>query len=117
MLNFFVFINSQNQLISASLYFTITGNTFSGEVLLMKIGYSVLREIDKKEFIPTGHDFGITDVEFENLIKLLENKGYIERVLRVGDKYYLSIKNARLTEKGLFFLEQHKHYEESYPHR
>ncbi len=83
----------------------------------MKIGYSILREIDIKDFIPTGSDYGITDVEFENLIKLLENMGHVERVLRVGDKYWYSIKNARLTKVGLVFLEQHKHYEETYPDR
>lgn len=83
----------------------------------MKIGYSILREIDKKDFIPTGSDYGITDVEFENLIKLLENKGYLERVLRAGDQYWYSIKNARLSKKGLLFLEENKHYEEFYPER
>lgn len=83
----------------------------------MKIGYSILREIEKKNFIPTGPDYGITDVDFDNLIKLLENKVYIERVLRVGDKYEYSIKNARLTKDGLLFLEQNEHYEESYPDR
>lgn len=64
-----------------------------------------------------GSDYGITDVEFENLIKLLENKGYIERVLRSGDQYWFSIKNARLTKEGSYFLEQHQQYEESYPER
>lgn len=83
----------------------------------MKIGYSVLREIHNKNFIPTGIDYGFNDVEFENLIKLLEKNGYLERVLRVGNQYYYSIKNARLTKKGLDFLLENKHYEESYPER
>jgi hypothetical protein len=37
--------------------------------------------------------------------------------LRVGNQYWYSIKNARLTKSGLALLEEYKHYEEEYPER
>ncbi|MBM7707691.1 DNA-binding MarR family transcriptional regulator [Chryseomicrobium aureum] len=79
----------------------------------MRAGYSVLREIDKKNFIPEGNDYGLSEREFENFIFFLENKGFLERVLRVND--FFSIKPARLTLKGKELLEELHHYEASYP--
>ena len=79
----------------------------------MRVGYSILREINRKNFSPTAKDYGITDREFENFIFFLENKYLVERVLRVEDEF--SIKVARLTDNGKMFLEEMKQYEETYP--
>ncbi|WP_141431087.1 hypothetical protein [Bacillus sp. 03113] len=79
----------------------------------MRVAYSVLREIHKKNFIPQGKDYGLKTFEFEGFIRLLEDKGYVERVLRVN--YELRLGPARLTEKGKKLLETYKHYEEDYP--
>lgn len=81
----------------------------------LRVGYSVLREINVKNFIPCSSDYGITQIEFENFILFLEHKGYVERVLRVNDK--LSLNPARLTEKGIKLLENNKQYIETYPKR
>lgn len=83
----------------------------------MRLAYSLLREIHLKNYIPEANDYGLKEVEFEQLIKLMENKGYLERVLRVGDQYWYSIKNARLTNSGLALLDECKHYEKVYPKR
>ncbi|TQR20622.1 hypothetical protein [Psychrobacillus vulpis] len=81
----------------------------------MRVAYSVLREIHRKEFIPSASDYGLKTREFENFIFFLENRGYLERVLRVNDDF--SIKIARLTKKGVELLETNKHLEETYPER
>lgn len=81
----------------------------------MRVGYSILREINKKDFVPCAGDYGLTQVKFENFILFLVNKGYIERVLKVND--YFSLTPARLSVKGLELLEQNKIYEETYPER
>ncbi len=87
---------------------------FKGGISL-RAGYSILREIHRKNFTPTAKDYGIKEREFENFIFLLENKGYVERVLRVNDEF--SLNAARLTKEGIMLLEEHKQYEESYPER
>ena len=79
----------------------------------MRVGYSILREINRKNFSPSARDYGITDREFENFIFFLENKDFVERVLRVNDEF--SIKVARLTTKGKMFLDEMNQYEETYP--
>lgn len=81
----------------------------------MRVIYSVLRELNKKNFIPEGKDYGLKDYEFEGLIRMLENEGVLERVLRINDK--LLLKPARLTEKGIELLKEHNDYEQSYPDR
>jgi len=83
----------------------------------MRLAYSLLREIHLKNYVPEATNYGLKEVEFEQFIKLMENKGYLERVLRVGDQYWYSIKNARITKSGLALLEEYKHYEEEYPER
>lgn len=47
------------------------------------------------------------------MIKLLEKKGYVERVLRAGD--LLSLRPARVTEEGKSFLAENFHLSEEYP--
>lgn len=79
----------------------------------MRVAYSVLREIHKKDHTPNGKDYGLKDYEFDGFIRLLEKNGYLERVLRVNDEYRLG--PARLTEKGKILLETYKHYEDNYP--
>ncbi|PZD94539.1 hypothetical protein DNH61_17645 [Paenibacillus sambharensis] len=79
----------------------------------MRTGYSVLRELKLKNFIPTAGDYGLKDVEFENFIRFLERKGFIERVLWVKDAY--SLRPARLTPKGLSLLEEYSGLESEYP--
>lgn len=79
----------------------------------MKVGYSVLREIHSKRHTPCAHDYGLSEVEFERFIKLLEKKGYLERILRNGDSY--SIRNARLTSQGIDLLQELSDYEATYP--
>lgn len=71
----------------------------------MRVGYSILREINNKTMELTAASYGLKEYEFERMIKLLEHKGFVERVLRVGDK--LSLKPAKLTEKGSIFLKEH----------
>ena len=79
----------------------------------MRVGYSILREINRKNFSPSAKDYGITNREFENFIFFLENKNLVERVLRVKDEF--SIKFARLTAEGTKFLDEMKQYEDKYP--
>jgi len=81
----------------------------------MRVVYSVLKEIHNKEIIPQGRDYGLKTFEFDEFIRLLEEKGYLERVLRVNDEIRLG--PSRLTEKGLKILETYKHYETDYPAR
>jgi hypothetical protein len=81
----------------------------------MRVAYSVLKEIHRKTFMPNASDYGLSELEFQNFIFLLEKKGYLERVLKVNDDY--SIKAARLTGKGISLLQQNGQYEESYPER
>lgn len=81
----------------------------------MRVGYSILREIHKKHFTPNAEDYGLKEREFENFIFLLENQEYVERVLRVNDEF--SLNAARVTQKGMELLEEHRQYEESYPVR
>lgn len=81
----------------------------------MRVGYSILREINKSEFLPTAEDYGLKQREFENFIRFLENEGYLERVLRVGD--YFSIKPARITTKGMELINSNIDYEKDYPKR
>lgn len=85
-----------------------------GEVR-MRGGYSILREIHRKDFMPNGKDYGLLNYEFDNMIRFLEKQGYLERVLRVGDAY--SLKPAKLTLKGLQLLKDKSDYEETYPAR
>jgi hypothetical protein len=84
-------------------------------VVVLRVGYSVIREIHRKYFEPNANDYGLEEIEFEKFIFLLERKGYIERVLKVNDMY--SLKPARLTEKGIEFLGSNKHFEKTYPER
>ena len=79
----------------------------------MRVGYSILREINRENFSPSAKDYGITVREFENFIFYLESKDLVERVLRIKDEF--SIKAARLTDKGTMFLDEMKQYEETYP--
>ncbi|QNK89596.1 hypothetical protein H7992_08050 [Sporosarcina sp. resist] len=81
----------------------------------MRVGYSVLKEIHEKAFTPSASDYGLTQIEFENFILFLEQKGYVERVLRVNERF--SLNPARLTAKAIDLLEENKHYIESYPER
>ncbi|MCT8138410.1 hypothetical protein H1D32_12030 [Anaerobacillus sp. CMMVII] len=81
----------------------------------MRVGYCILKEIDRGIFIPQANDYGLKEREFENFIFYLERNGYLERVLSVND--YFSINAARLTQKGIELLEQNKDNEESYPER
>ncbi len=79
----------------------------------MRVGYSILREIYRKEFLPESCHYGLKDSEFERMIRLLEKEGYLDRVLRAGDKF--SLRPARLTCKGEQFLKEHSNLEETYP--
>ena len=79
----------------------------------LRVGYSILREIHKKHFTPSAEDYGLKEREFENFLFLLENQGYVERVLRVNGEFFLN--TARVTKKGMELLEEHQQYEESYP--
>ncbi|MEK3882121.1 hypothetical protein [Paenibacillus sp. PL2-23] len=79
----------------------------------MRVGYSILREIHWKENMPESRHYGLKDFEFERMIKLLEREGYLERVLRAGDKF--SLRPAKLTRKGEVFLEENKDLEDTYP--
>jgi hypothetical protein len=79
------------------------------------VGYSILREMKEKDFLPCAADYGLTQIEFENFIYFLVNKGYLERVLKVND--FFSLKPARLTVKGMALLDQNKQYEDTYPER
>ncbi|MEZ2719544.1 hypothetical protein [Niallia circulans] len=79
----------------------------------MRVIYSVLREIDKGESLPTAEDYGFKQREFENFIFDLEKGGYVERVLRMDT--FFSLKPARLTKKGHDILEEYKELEKSYP--
>ncbi|OCA83191.1 hypothetical protein A8F94_18930 [Bacillus sp. FJAT-27225] len=81
----------------------------------MRVIYSVLKEINEKRFVPEGADYGLKDIEFEGLIRFLENEKAIERVLRMHDQLFL--KPARLTKIGLALLEEYKEYEKIYPER
>lgn len=79
----------------------------------MRVGYSILKEISIKSDDIVATNYGLEDIEFERMIKLLEKTGYIEHVLRVGDNF--SLKPARLTEKGKCFLIEHLQLEGEYP--
>ena len=81
----------------------------------MRVGYSVLREINEKTFTPCASDYGLTQSEFENFVLFLENKGFLERVLRVDDSF--SLHPARLTKKGIKLLEDNNQYIDTYPKR
>lgn len=84
----------------------------------LRVGYSILREIHKKEFIPEAKDYGLKEWEFEKMIRFLEKKSYLERVLRVGNEF--SLKPAQLTEQGIRLLkdiQEKEHYEDIYPER
>lgn len=80
----------------------------------MRVGYSILKEIEHQH-LPSASDYGLTQREFENFIFFLENKGYIERVLRVNDQF--SLKAARLTAEGKQFSKRHRDYEKTYPNK
>ncbi|WP_214630770.1 hypothetical protein [Paenibacillus agaridevorans] len=79
----------------------------------MRVGFSILKEIKDKRADISGQVYGLKDVEFERMIKLLEKQGYIERILRVGDRF--SLKPARLLEKGERFLMEHVELADEYP--
>ncbi|WP_407270743.1 hypothetical protein [Radiobacillus sp. PE A8.2] len=81
----------------------------------MRVAYSIIREIHRKNFLPEPNDYGLKEYEFRNFIFLLEQEGFLERVLRANDQY--SLKPARLTKKGMALLESNKHYEKNYPDR
>lgn len=81
----------------------------------MKVGYSILKEIHKDNNSPTARDYGLSEVEFQNFVFFLEQKGYLERVLRINEQF--SLKAARLTEKGVSLLAEYKQYEDSYPEK
>jgi hypothetical protein len=81
----------------------------------LRVGYSILREIHRKNFTPKPNDYGLQEIEFEKFIFSLEQNGYLERILWVND--YYSLKPARLTKKGIELLESKKHYEKTYPDR
>jgi DNA-binding PadR family transcriptional regulator len=83
------------------------------ETVSMRVGFSILNEIKDKRAALSGQVYGIKDIEFERMIKLLEKQGYIERVLRVGDRF--SLKPARLSEKGERFLMEHAELADEYP--
>ncbi|MDQ0115637.1 YjcQ family protein [Paenibacillus harenae] len=79
----------------------------------MRVGYSILKELKNKTDGIFATNYGLKDIEFERMIKLLEKQGYIERVLRVGDNF--SLRPARITDKGENFLIEHSLMEEEYP--
>lgn len=79
----------------------------------MRVGYSILKEVKNRTQRIIADHYGLKDYEFDRMIRMLENKGYIERVLRVGDN--LSLKPARLTEKGENFIKEHYQLEDEYP--
>ncbi|OUS78598.1 hypothetical protein B1748_00535 [Paenibacillus sp. MY03] len=79
----------------------------------MRVGFSILKEIQVKRTGISGELYGLKDIEFERMVKLLEKQGYLERVLRVGDRF--SLKPARLLEKGEMFLEEHARLADEYP--
>lgn len=81
----------------------------------MRVGYSVLKEINDKIFTPCASDYGLTQREFENFVLFLEHKGFVERVLRMDDSF--SLRLARLTKKGIRLLEDNNQYIETYPKR
>ncbi|MCZ8535005.1 MULTISPECIES: hypothetical protein [Psychrobacillus] len=81
----------------------------------MRVGYSVLKEINEKNFTPCASDYGLTQREFENFVLFLEHKGFLERVLRVDDSF--SLNPARLTKKGIKLLEDNNQYIETYPQK
>ncbi|RIX50762.1 hypothetical protein D3P08_18840 [Paenibacillus nanensis] len=79
----------------------------------MRVGFSIMKEIHKKTPELAASDYGLKDEEFARMINLIERQGYIERVLRAGDQ--MSLKPARLTHKGLIFLQENGHLEMNYP--
>ncbi|MBO2946045.1 hypothetical protein JJQ72_18880 [Paenibacillus sp. F411] len=79
----------------------------------MRVGYSILKEIHNNEFTPEAKDYGLEDHEFIRMVKLLEKKGYLENILIVGD--FFSLKQTKLTIKGIHFLAEHSDLDIHYP--
>lgn len=77
----------------------------------MRVGYSILREINNKTNGLVSSDYGLKEFEFDRMVKLLEK--LIERVLRTGEK--ISLRPAKITEKGISYLKENSQLEEHYP--
>ena len=84
-----------------------------------KIIYSILTEIKKGENRPHWGDYGIEKEEFANIIEMMEGEGLIKNssVIRggLGNKaHVIFIKDAKITMKGLDYLEENSIWKKTY---
>jgi hypothetical protein len=84
-----------------------------------KIIYSVLRELEKGNSLPKFSDFGLSLIEFRDLIDQIQDDDLIKgasvpRGQGNPDRMVL-LNTAKVTLKGLALLEKNNDFTETYP--
>lgn len=83
---------------------------------IKKIIYSILVEIKKGQQEPTAADYNISSSEFADIVKIIKSEGYANNigVVNADDKSIVWLNDAKITMKGLDYIEQNSFWAKTY---
>lgn len=75
---------------------------------IKKIIYSILVEIKKGENVPSATDYGLNHGQFADIAKIIKDEKYADNVAIAapGENAIVWLDNARITMKGIEYIEQ-----------
>ncbi len=84
-----------------------------------KIIFSILKEIEKGEIEPKAEHYGISDAEFGDIVDMMEYEKLIKgsgvaRGGRGNEARVVFLKGAKITLKGLEYLEENNAWAKTY---
>lgn len=84
---------------------------------IKKIIYSIIKELQEGESIPSANNYGISDEEFQQILKLMINEQLLnpKKVsFYVTGDYHIEKSMDTVTMKGMDFLEQNNKWVKLY---
>jgi hypothetical protein len=77
-----------------------------------KIIYSILREIVKGEKEPKAADYGLTDIQFQEIVMMMQDEGLIKNAAFASTITWLN--TATITLRGLDYLDENSAWAKAY---
>lgn len=84
---------------------------------IKKIIYSIIKELQEGESIPSANNYGLSDEEFQQILKLMINEQLLnpKKVsFYVTGDYHIEKSMDTVTMKGMDFLEQNNKWVKLY---
>lgn len=83
---------------------------------IKKIIYSILKEIQNGEREPQASDYDLTNEQFADIAKIISDENYADNIsiAKAGEKSIVWLNSAKITMKGIEFLNQNSVWAKTY---